>query len=44
MKERINDVVDWTQKEGQRKFKVVHLDCLVKKYFRDGLPVRDEQT
>ena len=43
-KKRINDVVYRIQQEGQRKFKVVHLDHLAKYKFRDALPVRDEQA
>ena len=43
LKKRINDVVYRIQQEGQRKFKVVHIDRLAKYYFRDGLPVRDER-
>ena len=44
VKKRINDVVYRIQQEAQRKFKVVHLDRLAQYYFRDGLPVRDEQA
>ena len=44
VKKRINDVVYRIQQEGQRKFKVVHLDRLAKYKFRDALPVRDEQA
>ena len=43
VKQRIDDVVYRIQREGQRKFKVVHLDRLAKYKFRDALPVRDEQ-
>ena len=44
VKKRINDVDYRIQQEGQRKFKVVHLDRLAKYKFRDALPVRDEQA
>ena len=40
----MNDVVYRIQQEGQRKFKVIHLDRLAKYYFIDGLPVQDEQA
>ena len=44
VKKITNDVVYRIQQEGQRKFKVVHLDRLAKYNFIDGLPVRDEQA